>query len=305
MVRSLADYLEQGDLLVRNRTRVFPARLRGQRLPGGGAVEVLLLQASPDQGPDCWQALAKPLKRLRPEQKLSFSGGGSDGGTIEARVRAIRNGYLWLDFAPGTEVLACAERLGEIPLPPYIERPQGPTPEDRARYQTIYASDTGSVAAPTAGLHLTDAIFESLALKDVGVAEVVLHVGAATFLSGQPGRGSGTVEPETYFVPEETRRSIENCKGRVVAVGTTTTRALESAARQGWPSRPKSTGLVLQPGDPFHVVQGMLTNFHLPGSSLLALVAGFGGTEPIREAYRIAVAEKYRFYSYGDAMLII
>ncbi|HAC79716.1 MAG TPA: tRNA preQ1(34) S-adenosylmethionine ribosyltransferase-isomerase QueA, partial [Deltaproteobacteria bacterium] len=107
------------------------------------------------------------------------------------------------------------------------------------------------------------------------------------------------------FVPEETRRSIENCKGRVVAVGTTTTRALESAARQGWPSRPTSTGLVLQPGDPFHVVQGMLTNFHLPGSSLLALVAGFGGTEPIREAYRIAVAEKYRFYSYGDAMLII
>jgi S-adenosylmethionine:tRNA ribosyltransferase-isomerase len=304
-VRHLTDHLESGDLLVRNRTRVFPARLRGQRMPGGGAVEVLLLQAAPQHGPECWQALARPLKRLRAQQKLIFSGPNPDSRPLEASVREVRDGYLWVDFPEGTDVIACAERLGEIPLPPYIQRKDGPTHDDRTRYQTIYARENGSVAAPTAGLHLTEAIFESLVARNIGVAEVVLHVGAATFLAGQPGRGSDTVEPETYFVPPETRARIENCTGRVVAVGTTTTRALESASRQGWPSSPTSTGLVLKPGDSFRVVQGLLTNFHLPGSSLLSLVAAFGGVEPVREAYQRAVAERYRFYSYGDAMLII
>ena len=304
-VRHLTDHLEPGDLLVRNRTRVFPARLRGQRMPGGGAVEVLLLQASGDHGANCWQALARPLKRLHRDQKLILANPKAPGAPVETTVRAVRDGYLWLDFPPETDVLACAERLGEIPLPPYIQREEGPTGDDRERYQTIYARENGSVAAPTAGLHLTDAIFTGLADKGIEVAEVVLHVGAATFLAGQPGRGSETVEPEMYFVPEATRQKIEDCPGRVVAVGTTTTRALESAARQNWPATPSPTGLVLAPGDSFQVVQGLLTNFHLPGSSLLSMVGAFAGVEPTLDAYRKAVAEGYRFYSYGDAMLII
>ena len=304
-VRALPDFLEHGDLLVRNRTRVFPARLRGRRLPGGGAVEVLLLQASADHGPDCWQALARPLKRLRVGQMLVFPDPEAESGMTEAEVREIRDGYLWVEFAPGTDVLGCAERVGEVPLPPYIQRPEGPTGDDRDRYQTVYARENGSVAAPTAGLHLTDAMFEAFAKRGVGVADIVLHVGAATFLSGQPGREATRVEPESYFVPAETRAKVESCEGRVIAVGTTTTRALESAARQGWPETAASTDLVLQPGDSFEVVEGLLTNFHLPRSSLLLLVAAFAGVEPIQRAYRRAVAERYRFYSYGDAMLII
>jgi len=304
-VRAFPEFLERGDLLVRNRTRVFPARLRGQRQPGGGAVEVLLLQASPGHGPTCWQALARPLKRLRVGQVLAFPDPGAESGETEAEVREIRDGYLWVEFAAGTDVLRCAERLGEVPLPPYIQRPEGPTGNDRDRYQTVYARENGSVAAPTAGLHLTDAMFEDLAERGVGVADIVLHVGAATFLAGQPGRDATRVEPESYFVPAETRAQVESCEGRVVAVGTTTTRALESAARQGWPETAASTDLVLQPGDRFAVVDGLLTNFHLPGSSLLLLVAAFGGVGPIQRAYRRAVAERYRFYSYGDAMLII
>ena len=304
-VRLLPDQLQAGDLLVRNRTRVFPARLRGERLPGGGALEVLLLQAAPVDGAVCWQALARPLKRLHAGQNLVFPNPQGGGAPLEAVVREVRDGYLWLDFPHGSDVLAWAERIGEVPLPPYIQREQGPTGRDRERYQTIYAEENGSVAAPTAGLHLTGSLFDSLAARGVGVADVVLHVGAATFLAGQPGRHAATVEAESYFVPAETRRRIESCRGRVIAVGTTTTRALESASRQGWPDTLCSTDLVLQPGDSFHVVDGLLTNFHLPGSSLLLLVAAFAGVSTIQSAYRRAVAERYRFYSYGDAMLII
>lgn len=300
-VADLPDLLSPGDLLVRNRSRVFPARLHGRRAPGGGAVEVLLLHAESNEDPALWRAMARPMKRLRDGQELRFG----TGGELRALVAGRAEGSILLRFEPGTDVLEAAETLGEMPLPPYIRRPEGATEDDRIRYQTVFARERGSVAAPTAGLHLTEPIFAGLRERGVAIADIVLHVGPATFLAGQPGRAALAVEPEVYFVPAETRRAIEECRGRVVAVGTTTTRALESAVRQGWPSQPRPTDLVLHPGVSFEVVGGLLTNFHLPGSSLLALVAGFAGIETARAAYEVAVREDYRFYSYGDAMLVL
>ncbi|MFP6663081.1 MAG: tRNA preQ1(34) S-adenosylmethionine ribosyltransferase-isomerase QueA [Deltaproteobacteria bacterium] len=306
-VHELPERLAAGDLLVRNRSRVFPARLRGVREPGGGAVEVLLLHATsasrePSGGVE-WRAMARPAKRLHTGQSLLFTGPG--GAELPCVVAAKEEGSVRLRFPAGTDVLGAARLVGEVPLPPYIERPEGPTEEDLERYQTIFAREEGSVAAPTAGLHLTEALFARLAARGVGVADIVLHVGPATFLAGQPGRSGLAVEPEFYFVPPETVEAIRACTGRVIAVGTTTTRALESAARSDWPQAPQATNLILHPGERFDVVQGLLTNFHLPGSSLLALVAGFAGSEVARQAYECAVAERYRFYSYGDAMLIL
>ncbi|MEO2167712.1 MAG: tRNA preQ1(34) S-adenosylmethionine ribosyltransferase-isomerase QueA [bacterium] len=314
-VHELPERLEPGDLLIRNRSRVFPARLRGIREPGGGVVEVLLLRevsATPavpgktvetTAGDVEWRAMARPAKRLHTGQSLLFTGRG--GAEIRCVVAAKEEGSVRLRFPVGTDVLAAASLVGEVPLPPYIQRPEGPTAEDLERYQTIFACEEGSVAAPTAGLHLTEAIFERLDARGVQVADIVLHVGPATFLAGQPGRSSLAVEPEVYFVPPATAEAIRECSGRVVAVGTTTTRALESAGRADWPQKPQATNLILHPGERFEIVQGLLTNFHLPGSSLLALVAGFAGREVARQAYATAVAERYRFYSYGDAMLIL
>lgn len=298
-VSELVDRLSPGDLLVRNRSRVFPARLHGRREPGGGALEALLLHAEGD--PALWRAMARPMKRLREGQEVRFGPAGELAAVVEARSA----GSVLLRFAPDVDVLEAAEAFGEMPLPPYIHRPEGATDEDAIRYQTVFARERGSVAAPTAGLHLTESIFAALRARGVGVADIVLHVGPATFLAGQPGRSALAVEPEVYFVPPETREAIAACRGRVVAVGTTTTRALESAARQDWPAQPRPTDLVLHEGVAFEVVGGLLTNFHLPGSSLLALVAGFAGSSTARAAYDAAVRDGYRFYSYGDAMLVL
>lgn len=336
IVRDLPTHLRAGDLLVVNRSRVFPARLRGHRVPEGGAVELLLVAPTdgPGSGGERWRVLAKPARRLREGQILalaspsagtgglahegpsddSASGGGgaagrpgAEGVTVEVRGRG--EGWIEIELPEGIRAIELAERIGETPLPPYIRRPEGPTPEDVDRYQTVFAREPGSIAAPTAGLHLTAPLLEQLRAHGVEVAEVILHVGPATFLAGQPGRAALAVEPERYEVPGETRVAIERRKsagsGRVIAVGTTTTRALESAARAGWPSGLVDTSLVLSPGSRFEVVEGLLTNFHLPGSSLLALVAGFAGIEAASAAYRAAVERGYRFYSYGDAMLVL
>jgi S-adenosylmethionine:tRNA ribosyltransferase-isomerase len=321
IVRDLPGHLRPGDLLVVNRSRVFPARLRGRRVPEGGAVELLLVAPSTPDTPiasdagrgdavESWRVLARPARRLRCGQRIALLPGPTAPGPAETMVEVRGRGEGWLEiaFPPGTSAIGLAERIGETPLPPYIRRPDGPTAEDESRYQTVYAREAGSIAAPTAGLHLTAPLLDRLRARGVATAEVVLHVGPATFLAGQPGRAALAVEPERYEVPGATREAIERTRsegrGRVIAVGTTTTRALESASRAGWPRGLVETSLVLSPGSRFEVVEGLLTNFHLPGSSLLALVAAFAGIEAARHAYRAAVDRGYRFYSYGDAMLV-
>ncbi len=335
IVRDLPERLVAGDLLVVNRSRVFPARLRGRRVPEGGAVELLLVSPSSgsaasgepegrrgEEAGERWRVLARPARRLREGQIVALEtahrqavvpGTATSGveDVDDVAVRVVRRGEGWLEvvFPPSVRAVDLAQRIGETPLPPYIRRPQGPTEEDVARYQTVFAQEPGSIAAPTAGLHLTAALLERLRARGVAVAEVVLHVGPATFLAGQPGRSALAVEPERYEVPAETRSAIEALRardtGRVVAVGTTTTRALESAALAGWPEGLAETSLVLRPGGRFQVVQGLLTNFHLPGSSLLALVAAFAGSSTAAAAYAAALERGYRFYSYGDAMLVL
>jgi len=324
VVRDLPGHLRPGDLLVVNRSRVFPARLRGRRVPEGGAVELLLVSPSTPAAPiaadpgrgdavESWRVLARPARRLREGQRIALLAGPSASSAASpaetvVEVRGRGEGWLEIAFPPGTSAIGLAERIGETPLPPYIRRPDGPTAEDESRYQTVYAREAGSIAAPTAGLHLTAPLLDRLRACGVDTAEVVLHVGPATFLAGQPGRAALAVEPERYEIPRATREAIERRRsegrGRVIAVGTTTTRALESASRAGWPEGLVETSLVLSPGSRFEVVEGLLTNFHLPGSSLLALVAAFAGVEAAREAYRAAVDRGYRFYSYGDAMLL-
>ncbi len=350
-ILELPRWLARGDLLVINRSRVIPARLRGRRLPGGGAVELLLLAplgavspasggaatglaASPpirvEEPGERWRALARPARRLRPGQRVAVAGyalqaattqdrppTGRDAGMggfgegrpsaeIELTVTAIGDGWVDVAFPAGIDVLALTAAIGETPLPPYIRRPGGPTTADAERYQTVFAREPGSVAAPTAGLHLSRRLLAALREAGVELVEVVLHVGPATFLAGQSGRSALAVEPERYEVPRQTAQAIERTRGRgrVVAVGTTTTRALESAARAGWPEGMQDTDLVLLPGADFRVIDGLLTNFHLPGSSLLALVAAFAGVDCAQEAYQVALDRGYRFYSFGDAMLV-
>jgi S-adenosylmethionine:tRNA ribosyltransferase-isomerase len=319
VVRSLPGLLRPGDLLVVNRSRVIRARLRGRKVPSGGAVEVLLIAPARGAGKserERWRALARPTRGLREGQRIAFGGGqraaSADGGparpladAVEAVVAWKGDGWVELEFEAGLRVLDAAERLGETPLPPYVRRPDGPSDADVERYQTVYATEPGSIAAPTAGLHLTERLLSELGAAGVAVAYVLLHVGPATFLAGRPGRSRLAVEPELYTVPRATRDAIARTSGRVVAVGTTTTRALESAARMGWPEGEASTDLVLVPGARFEVIDGLLTNFHLPGTSLLALVSAFAGSETARRAYAAALDRGYRFYSYGDAMLIL
>ena len=315
----LPDWLRRGDLLVVNRSRVIPARLRARRA-GGGAVELLLIAPVGDadaSGPAPagarWMALVRPARRLREGQRVTLvrpkaSGPeAADESAVEVTIVRIEEGHAEIELPSGVDPLALLTRLGEPPLPPYIRRPDGATHDDWVRYQTVFADEPGSIAAPTAGLHLSERLLAGLRAAGVEIAEVVLHVGPATFLAGRPGRAPLAVEPERYAIPAATRDLLLGAKGkrRIVAVGTTTTRALESAARAGWPDGLQSTSLVLAPGTRFAVVDALLTNLHLPGSSLLALVSAFAGGEPMRRAYAAAVASRYRFYSYGDAMLIV
>lgn len=305
-VSDLPDLLHPGDLLVVNDTRVIPARLFGRRVTEeggeGGRVEILLVErVEGGLHRDCeWEALAKPGRKARPGTRLRFEGGLSAEvltklGDGRHRVRFSEPVEPWLD------------RLGHVPLPPYIKRPD--RPEDRDRYQTVFADRPGAVAAPTAGLHLTPELLRRLEARGVPTARVTLHVGIGTF---KPVTAElvheHVMDEERYEVPEGTAAAVREVRrrgGRVVAVGTTVVRTLETAARDDGAVEAGAgrTGLFIYPGFRFRAVDALLTNFHLPRSSLLMLVAAFAGRERVLAAYREAIEEGYRFYSYGDAML--
>lgn len=307
VVGDLPRLLQPGDLLVVNDTRVIAARLLGRRDPSGGAVECLLIRHV--EG-DVWEALMHPGQKLKPGARVRFDG---PGGTLRAQVldrhffgrRTIR-----LDADGGADVDALIESLGHVPLPPYIKRAD--RPEDRDRYQTVFARQRGSVAAPTAGLHFTDEILGELEERGVERTEITLHVGYGTF---KPVRSedveSHVVDPEHYAISERAASAINaalDSRRRVVALGTTTTRALEDAAARGdgrVAVGAAAATTFIYPGFEFRVIHGLITNFHLPKSSLLMLVAAFAGRERTLAAYRHAVSQRYRFYSYGDAMLVI
>ena len=306
-IGDLTRYLRRGDLLVVNDTRVFAARLLGRRVPSGGEVECLLLRRR--QAPEVWEALMHPGQKLKPGSVVRFEGeaGVLVGEVLERHFYGRRTIRLRLER--GGSVDAVVDAIGHMPLPPYIRRSD--SAEDRERYQTIYASSRGSVAAPTAGLHFTPEILEALERAGVGRVAVTLHVGYGTF---KPVRTvdveSHAVDPEWYEVSQTAAAAIDRAVAggrRVVAVGTTTTRALEDAARHGdgrVQAGAREATTFIYPGFEFRVVSGLLTNFHLPKSSLLMLVSAFAGRETVLAAYREAIRERYRFYSYGDAMLI-
>jgi S-adenosylmethionine:tRNA ribosyltransferase-isomerase len=302
--RDLPELLAPGDLVVVNRSRVFPARLLGTRGRGGRA-EVLLVRRLDDER---WQALLRPGRRLPAGARVTVSAELSvtvmDGEPDADGARPVR-----LSVAPGVSVDRALQRWGHWPLPPYIERPD--SDEDRERYQAIYAREQGSVAAPTAGLHFTESLLARLEARGVERAELLLHVGPGTF---RPVKAlqveQHRVDAEQYLIPAATVEAVRRARARgarVVAVGTTTTRALEAAAGDDGVPRPGlgSTDLVITPGFRFRTVDALVTNFHLPRSSLLLLVSAFAGRERVLAAYAQAVTAGYRFYSYGDAMLLL
>ncbi|MEE2663684.1 MAG: tRNA preQ1(34) S-adenosylmethionine ribosyltransferase-isomerase QueA [Myxococcota bacterium] len=303
-VRALPRFLRAGDLLVVNRTRVLAARLRGRK-HSGGRVEALLLGAV-DAEAGRHRALLRSSGRPREGLELEFAA-ATGGQTLAARVCAVASsGEVDLVFEPGSSPY----ELGEPPLPPYIQREQ-PRAEDRERYQTVYGDAPGAVAAPTAGLHLTASLLAELEANGIERASVVLHVGLGTFKPLERSQlESGRLHPERFELTEATAAAVAGTRargGRVVAVGTTTARVLETCATDRGEVLPArgETELFLRPGDRFRAVDGLLTNFHLPRSSLLMLVCAFAGRERVLDAYREALEHDYRFYSYGDAMLVL
>ena len=287
--RELPIFLRPGDALVLNETKVLPARLKARK-PTGGEVELLFLR---DLGPDrnnTWEVLARPAKRLKAGLRLL-----AGDATLDL-VENLGEGR-WSVSAP--DVPGLLERHGRMPLPPYIEA----TEEAEARYQTVYAKEPGSAAAPTAGFHFTEEVLDEAERAGAAVARVTLHVGTGTFLPVRTQRlEDHRMHAERYKVPEAAARAMEGAE-RVVAAGTTVARTLET-----WASTGEGSGesrLFVYPGYRWRAVDALLTNFHLPRSTLLAMVMSFGGEDPVREAYRIAVEERYRFYSFGDAMLVL
>lgn len=305
-VIDLPDLLGPGDLLVVNDTKVFPARLIGRREPSGGRVECLLLGRIDEKR---WDALLHPGQKLKEGTRAVF-GEGDHTLHLEVLARRFHGRRTVTLTAPGSaDVDAVVDAIGHTPLPPYIKR--APDVADRGRYQTIFARVRGSVAAPTAGLHFTESLASALASRGVDRTEVTLHIGYGTF---QPMRGDdieshvvGTERLEISTQAADALNAALDQGQRIVAVGTTTTRALESAVRAGdgrIPAGEADTTLYIRPGHDFRVVGGLLTNFHLPKSSLLVLVSAFAGRQAVLAAYHEAVERRYRFYSYGDAMLI-
>jgi S-adenosylmethionine:tRNA ribosyltransferase-isomerase len=296
-IRDLPRLLRPNDLLVLNDTRVIPARVRGHR-PSGGRIEILLCEPS---GEDRWEVLVKGSPRMG--ERIHFVTGS--GEWLEDRG----DGRWRLRLDVGSSVLAWLGEVGEIPLPPYIRRPRGPSEADRERYQTVFARAPGAVAAPTAGLHFTPTLLAELAARGIERAFITLHVGPGTFL---PIRGDDLgayrMAAERFVLGADAVAAIDRARAagrRIVAVGTTVVRALESAAAEG-PLVPREgdAALFIAPGHEFRVVDALLTNFHLPRTPLLAMVAALAGWDRIRAAYEEAVRAGYRFYSYGDAMLI-
>lgn len=299
--RDIIAYIPAGDALVINETQVFPARLLGTRA-GGGDAEVLLLRPLADRHE--WEALVRPGARLRAGKRVIIS----DDVAIDI-LDVLPNGNRIVRFTGSADVDAILERHGRIPLPPYMERPEEAI--DRERYQTVYARARGSVAAPTAGLHFTAPLLAQLEQSGVHVIRVLLHVGVGTF------RPVEVEDPTRHVMHEETWEigaaaarqiaAVREADGDVWAVGTTVTRTLEAASdeRGVVHAGTGSTNLFIRPGYRFKAVEHLLTNFHLPRSTLLMLVSAFGGYDLVMRAYAEAVAQKYRFYSYGDAMLIV
>ena len=307
VISDLPALLTSGDLLVVNDSRVFPARLLGHRDPSGGHVECLLLRRL---DPDRWDVLMHPGQKLRPGTRARFGEGATALVAEVLEEHTFGRRTVRLTREGGGSVSEAIDAIGHMPLPPYIKRPDAAG--DRDRYQTVYARVSGSVAAPTAGLHLTPAILDSLTAHGVDRASITLHVGYGTF---KPMRGDDVdahvVDPEPFDVSEQAATSIEAARARarrIVAVGTTTTRTLEAVAASAAGRIVAASGeadLFIRPGFQFQVVNGLLTNFHLPKSSLLVLVCAFAGRALVLDAYRAAVADGYRFYSYGDAMLVL
>jgi S-adenosylmethionine:tRNA ribosyltransferase-isomerase len=301
--RTFADFPNlpaPGDVVVINDSRVIPARLPARRR-GGGAAELLLVTREADGS---WRALVRPGARIRPGSRLQLGEGDEAEviATLEGGQRRVR-----LHGAGGDE--AIIQRRGQVPLPPYITR--APDASDRERYQTVYADAPGSVAAPTAGLHFTPPILAQLAERGVMVARLTLHVGPGTFQPvTEQDPAQHHLDAEAFLLPPEAARAIAEARGRggkVWAVGTTVTRTLEMCGADDRTVRPGAgwTSLFIRPGHTFRVVDRLLTNFHLPRSTLLMLVSAFAGREVVLEAYREAIRQRYRFYSYGDAMLIV
>ncbi len=312
----LPGLLAPGDLLVLNNSRVLPARLFARRAgvkpqPGHAAarIEVLLTE---ETAPGEWKALVRPGRKVLAGERLVFP--PEAASVLEAEVTGHGEfGERTLRFLPSTDFYAALERLGQMPLPPYIRRERSlSTPEDRERYQTVYARERGSVAAPTAGLHFTPEVLEAIRARGVELAYVTLHVGLGTF---QPVRVERLDEirlhTERYTLPAATAEAVNRALAegrRVVAAGTTTVRTLEHCGRlaDGGPLEAHSgaTDIFIAPGFPFRIVSGLLTNFHLPQSTLLMLVCAFAGRGRVMAAYHHAVAERYRFFSYGDCMFV-
>lgn len=313
--KDLPAILQGGDVLVLNNTRVIPARLLARR-QSGGFVRLLLVKAQPGQ-PQLWEAMVTPIKRLRPGETIAIVGPSSETDVTISSIITGADGFkrLLLDFGSAERTVALLKEAGHAPLPPYIQRDLKETGEedresDLERYQTVFARAPGAVAAPTAGLHFSDDLLEKLRGMGVEIHEVTLHVGPGTFKPISSSVDEHTIEPERYSISESTATAVNRArreKRRIIAVGTTSLRALESACESGELSPVESgeTSLYVKPGYTFGIIDGLITNFHLSRSSLLVLVCAFAGRERIMKSYNCAVSKGYRFFSYGDAMLIV
>jgi len=297
---NIIDYLNPGDCLVLNDTKVIPARLMGHRKDTGGKIEVVLLKSTDN---DVWEALVKPGRRVRQDSEIVFG-----DGKMTAKVLDVTDfGGRILKFFYDGSFESNLDELGEMPIPPYIHT----TLKDRDRYQTVYGHNPGSAAAPTAGLHFTDELLQNIRSKGVSTAFITLHVGLGTF---RPVKVENIVDhkmhSEYFDVSNEAADTINKTRnqgGKIIAVGTTSTRTLETVCGDNGDIIPKSgwSDIFIYPGYDFKAIDGLITNFHLPKSTLLMLVSAFGGRENVFRAYKEAIDRKYRFYSFGDAMLIL
>jgi len=295
----ILEYLKPGDCLVMNDSRVLPARLLGNR-PTGGAVELLLLK---DLGDKKWECLAKPGRKMQAGQEVTFG----DGKLTATVVDVLPDGNRIVEFHYDGIFLEVLEQLGKMPLPPYIKAEL----QDQERYQTVYSREVGSAAAPTAGLHFTKELLEAIRQKGIDTAFVTLHVGLGTFRPVKADEiADHHMHSELCMISEETANILnqtkQNC-GRIICVGTTSCRTLESLVNDDGSFEPKSkwTEIFIYPGYRFKAMDGLITNFHLPESTLVMLVSAFAGRENVLSAYEQAVKERYRFFSFGDAMCIL
>lgn len=295
----IVDMLNPGDALILNDTRVLPARLHGVKEDTGGAIEFLLLNK---HSLDTWEVILKPGRRAKPGARFSFG----DGKLKAEILDVINDGNRLVKFEYDGIFENILDELGEMPLPPYITKKL----EDKDRYQTVFAKHNGSAAAPTAGLHFTPELLEKVKAKGVNIGKVTLHVGLGTFRPVKADEiADHKMHSEFYILPEETAQLINETKangGRVISVGTTATRTLETAGLNGMPLKASTgwTDIFIYPGKKFNVIDALITNFHLPESTLIMLVSALAGRENVLNAYNEAVNEKYRFFSFGDAMFI-